>query len=180
MAMVLEMVEMGMLGTTLALNLSATLVIAGCLVAVRRRMHVHGAAAHRTMVTTALLAGSTAVYTLLGGISALYAFRAMGAAAPIAALWQIYAVRMLSPHERTNAHTNGATQFLGPALIILRVVLGMAFESGKGSIGGEQALRSFVTPPAPSYASSRISIEDAYEEKEVPVFTVHSERLDAV
>jgi hypothetical protein len=56
----------------------------------------------------------------------------------------------------------------------------MAFESGKCSIGGEQALRSFVTPSAPSYASSRISSEDAYEEKKVPVFPVHSEILNAV
>jgi hypothetical protein len=89
-------------------------------------------------------------------------------------------VRVERAYERTNSRTDGAMQFLGPALIILRVVLGMAFESGKGSIGGEQALRSFVTPPAPSYASSRISIEDEYEEKKVSVFPVHSERLDAV
>jgi hypothetical protein len=158
MAMVMMMVDLAMLATTLALNLFATLAIAGCMLAVRRRKHVYGGSTHRAMATTALLAGSAAVYTILGAVSALYQFQALGAAAPIAALWQILAVRMLFPHNCTL--TDNPVQFLSPSLIILRVVLGVSFDSD--SVGSEHTLRSFGTPPAPSYSRSSI-------EKERPV-----------
>jgi hypothetical protein len=94
MAAALAMVEMATLATTLALNLFSTLAIAGYMLAVRRRRHVYLSTTHRPMAITALLAVSAAAYTFLGDISALYEFGALGAAAPIAALWQILAVRM--------------------------------------------------------------------------------------
>jgi hypothetical protein len=94
MAAVLALVEMARLVTTLALNFFATLAIANNLLGVRRRRHVYSSTTHRAMSTTAPLAVSAAAYTFLGGISAFYEFRALGAATPIAALWQIFAVRM--------------------------------------------------------------------------------------
>jgi TRAP-type C4-dicarboxylate transport system permease small subunit len=94
MAVVLALVEMATLATTLLLNLFVTLAIVGYMLAVRRRRHVYSSTTHRAMATTALLAVSAAAYTLLGGVLVLYGFRALGAAAPIATLWQIPALRM--------------------------------------------------------------------------------------
>jgi hypothetical protein len=54
-------------------------------------------------------------------------------------------------------------------LIILRIVVGVSFENGDYGTESEQALRSFGTPPAPSFISGHLSIADAYDEKNTSV-----------